>query len=102
MHSNGFSLVRKCIERAGSSAPATLDGKPLPHMIQWRGGFGDLTITSPAGDQRTLYFDVTANKLVEQSPKSASKGPLSNSGNFSFAGSPTSISPPSSWPKATV
>ena len=26
-HSNGFSLVRKCIERAGSDLPATLDGK---------------------------------------------------------------------------
>ena len=65
---------------------ATLDGKPLPHMIQWRGGFGDLTITSAAGSQRTLYFDVAANKLVEQSPKSASKGPVAAGGNYSFAG----------------
>jgi phosphoribosylformylglycinamidine cyclo-ligase len=29
VHSNGFSLVRKCIERAGADAPATLDGKPF-------------------------------------------------------------------------
>jgi len=29
VHSNGFSLVRKCIERAGSNAPGTLDGKPF-------------------------------------------------------------------------
>ncbi|MGD0776008.1 MAG: membrane protein insertase YidC [Candidatus Solibacter sp.] len=68
------------------STEVTLDGKALPHMIQWRGGFGDLTIASPAADQRTLYFDVATNKLVEQSPKSASKGPLSASGNYSFAG----------------
>ena len=27
VHSNGFSLVRKCIERAGANAPATLDGQ---------------------------------------------------------------------------
>jgi len=33
VHSNGFSLVRKCIERAGSSAPATLDGKPFKQAI---------------------------------------------------------------------
>ncbi len=26
VHANGFSLVRKCIERAGASAPTTLDG----------------------------------------------------------------------------
>ena len=29
VHSNGFSLVRKCIERAADKAPATLDGKPF-------------------------------------------------------------------------
>jgi len=33
VHSNGFSLVRKCIERAGDSAPATLDGKPFKQAI---------------------------------------------------------------------
>jgi YidC/Oxa1 family membrane protein insertase len=68
------------------STEVTLDGKPLPHMIQWRGGFGDLTIASPTADQRALYFNVTENKLVEQSPKSAAKGPLTGGGNYSFAG----------------
>jgi len=29
VHSNGFSLVRKCIERAAEKLPATLDGKPF-------------------------------------------------------------------------
>ncbi|MDR3002877.1 MAG: phosphoribosylformylglycinamidine cyclo-ligase [Acidovorax sp.] len=35
VHSNGFSLVRKCIERAESQAtiPATLDGKPFKAAI---------------------------------------------------------------------
>ncbi len=33
VHSNGFSLVRKCIERAGSSTPATLDGLPFKEAI---------------------------------------------------------------------
>jgi phosphoribosylformylglycinamidine cyclo-ligase len=35
VHSNGFSLVRKCIERAESSGtvPATLDGKPFRQAI---------------------------------------------------------------------
>ncbi len=33
VHSNGFSLVRKCIERAGSSAPAQLDGKPFKEAL---------------------------------------------------------------------
>jgi phosphoribosylformylglycinamidine cyclo-ligase len=33
VHSNGFSLVRKCIERAGSSAPNTLDGQPFKQAL---------------------------------------------------------------------
>ena len=36
VHSNGFSLVRKCIERAqqgGADLPATLDGKPFKQAI---------------------------------------------------------------------
>jgi hypothetical protein len=33
VHSNGFSLVRKVIERAGSSAPDTLDGQPFKQAI---------------------------------------------------------------------
>ncbi|MGV3493850.1 MAG: phosphoribosylformylglycinamidine cyclo-ligase [Ramlibacter sp.] len=33
VHSNGFSLVRKCIERAGDALPATLDGKPFREAV---------------------------------------------------------------------
>lgn len=33
VHSNGFSLVRKCIERASASLPRTLDGRPFREAI---------------------------------------------------------------------
>ena len=33
VHSNGFSLVRKCIERAGDDLPATLDGQPFKQAV---------------------------------------------------------------------
>jgi len=33
VHSNGFSLVRKCIERAAGNCPATLDGQPFKEAI---------------------------------------------------------------------
>ncbi|MEI7536767.1 MAG: phosphoribosylformylglycinamidine cyclo-ligase [Comamonadaceae bacterium] len=33
VHSNGFSLVRKCLERAAGKLPATLDGKPFRQAI---------------------------------------------------------------------
>jgi phosphoribosylformylglycinamidine cyclo-ligase len=33
VHSNGFSLVRKCIDRAGSTLPDKLDGKPFRQAV---------------------------------------------------------------------
>ncbi len=33
VHSNGFSLVRKCIERAGTDLPAMLDGMPFKEAV---------------------------------------------------------------------
>lgn len=33
VHSNGFSLVRKCIDRAASSLPTTLDGQPFKQAL---------------------------------------------------------------------
>ena len=33
VHSNGFSLVRKCIARAGADLPATLDGLPFREAV---------------------------------------------------------------------
>ena len=68
------------------STAVTMDGTPIPNMIQWRGGFGDLTVSNPAGDQRTLYFNVAENKLVEQTASAAKNGPVSSTGNYSFAG----------------
>ncbi len=68
------------------STELAIDGKPVPHMIAWRGGFGDLTVPNPAGNEKTLYYDLSANKLVEQTARSAKNGPIPNSGNYSFAG----------------
>jgi phosphoribosylformylglycinamidine cyclo-ligase len=33
VHSNGFSLVRKCIERAAGHLPTTLDGQPFKQAL---------------------------------------------------------------------
>jgi YidC/Oxa1 family membrane protein insertase len=71
------------------SCEVAIDGKPTPSMVEWRGGFGDLTLPSTAASQRTLYFDVTQNKLVEQvAAKSSKSGPdgIPSAGTFSFAG----------------
>ena len=33
VHSNGFSLVRKCVDRAGSNMPVLLDGRPYREAL---------------------------------------------------------------------
>ena len=91
-YSNGHTTVRKVFRFEKNSylsqvsTEVTVDGKPLPHMIQWRGGFGDITIANPAGSERTLYFDLAQNKLVEHTAHDAKNGPVTASGNYSFAG----------------
>ena len=90
--SDGHTTIRKVFRFRKDSylsevtAEASVDGKPLPSMIQWRGGFGDLTVGNAASGERTLYFDQAQNKLVENTARAAKNGPVSVAGNFSFAG----------------
>src|SRR5579883_945888 len=90
--SDGHTAVRKSFRFQKNSYLATVtsavtaDGKPIQAMLEWRGGFGDLTVANPASDQNALYFNLTDNKLVEQSARSVKNGALTASGNFSFAG----------------
>jgi len=59
-------------------------GALVPHLIAWRGGFGDPSVLPTA--QHTIYFDLNASKLVTHDAKSAKNGPVTSEGNFSFAG----------------
>lgn len=68
------------------SANVSVNGKPITNLIEWRNGFGDLTIGSPASAERTLYFSVTDNKLREVRASSAKNGPATATGDFSFGG----------------
>jgi YidC/Oxa1 family membrane protein insertase len=91
-YSDGSQSVRKQFRFEKSSYMAristevTTDGKPTPHGIEWRGGFGDLTIPLPSSNTITLYFDTAANKLQDAGAKAARNGPATVSGNFSFTG----------------
>ena len=58
-------------------------GKPVPHLLAWRGGFGDGTVVASAASQHALYFET---KLVTHDAKAAKDGPVINSGQFNFAG----------------
>ena len=62
------------------------NGVLLPHELTWRGGFGDQTIVNPASVEGTLYYDEANSKLVKNTVKVADKGPVTTSGQYSFAG----------------
>ncbi len=58
----------------------------IPHLLSWRGGFGDPSVETPETAQRTVYFDPVANKLETTEVKAAKDGPVTRGGAFSFAG----------------
>jgi len=58
----------------------------IPHLLSWRGGFGDRTSHNEAGQQHAVYFDGANNKLNTEDAKAAKNGPVTHSGNFLFAG----------------
>jgi YidC/Oxa1 family membrane protein insertase len=90
--SDGHTRVRKTFRFQKNSylsmvdTEVTIDGKPVPHLLQWRGGFGDLTVANPASNQLTLLYDQSQGKLREQTVRDAKNGPVTVTGNFSFAG----------------
>ena len=91
-YSDGHTVVHKVFRFQRNSylsqisSEVSMDGKPIPHMLEWRGGFGDLTVANPAAAGRTLYFNVADDKLTEQNARAAKDGPITATGDYSFAG----------------
>ena len=91
-YSNGGAVAHKSFQFRNSSyllnvaSEVTQNGKPLEHEIEWRGGFGDMAVGNPAGEQQTLRFDVAEAKLIKSGAKVAKDGPVTVTGNYSFAG----------------
>lgn len=102
-YSDGHTAVRKVFHfrkdsyLAQVTVEATLDGKPLPNEIQWRGGFGDLTVGNPSVAGRMIYFNLVDNKLTERYAKS---GNATAAGDFSLPAWWTPISRRSSCRRA--
>jgi YidC/Oxa1 family membrane protein insertase len=90
--SDGKTLCRKSFRFAKNSylsqvqTEVTQNAVPVPHLIAWRGGFGDQTVLNRAQAQNTVYFNLTDSKLVKKDVKAAKDGPVQASGIFSFAG----------------
>lgn len=91
-YSDGHTTVHKKFQFQKTSylsnvtTDVTIDGRPIQSMIEWRGGFGDLTVTNPAGNQNAVYYDQVKGSLKEIKASAAKNGPVSEGGNFAYAG----------------
>ncbi len=76
------------------TSEVTQNGVMIPHSLVWRGGFGDETINNPAVAQHALLYDPNAprswgifnNELQQKDAGTAKNGPVTTSGQYTFAG----------------
>jgi YidC/Oxa1 family membrane protein insertase len=91
-YSDGRTSARKVFQfdekmyRAELESVVTENGRELPHLVAWRGGFGDRTAHNAAGTMKSVIYDLSRNKLIEEDSGIAKEGPVTVSGTFSFAG----------------
>jgi YidC/Oxa1 family membrane protein insertase len=90
--SDGKTTISKSFQFGKSSYLAAvkstaLEGTtPVPHFLVWRGGFGDQKVRNAAANENTVRYDATAGKLIKKSVKDAKNGPVTDRGNYTFAG----------------
>lgn len=90
--SNGRTYARKSVSfqrdnyQGEISTEVLENGAPVPHLIGWRGGFGDAAVQSPHAVVKSLYFNTGEQKLEYIEAKESEEGPKSISGNYAFVG----------------
>ena len=90
--SDGKTTIRKSFQFQQDSYLAeirsaiTEDGAEVPHFLMWRGGFGDPKAFRAASTEHTVRYDAGASKLITKTAKDAKNGPVTDSGNYTFAG----------------
>lgn len=58
----------------------------LPHVLTWRGGFGDSKAFKEYTKLNAIHYDASSSKLVKKVAKDAKNGAFSETGNFTFGG----------------
>lgn len=90
--SDGTVSARKTFKFARTAyrvqvvSEVTEAGQARPHLLAWRGGFGDHTIHNAAASQHSVYYSSADSKLEVKEAKAAKDGPVLASGQFSFGG----------------
>ncbi len=91
-YSDGKTSIRKSFSFTRDSYLSQIkstvveNGSPVSALLVWRGGFGDQKVRNAAATEHTVRYDATAGKLVTKTVKDAKNGPVTDSGNYTFAG----------------
>ncbi len=72
--------------RSDLRSEVTREGRGVDHQLSWRGGFGDRTVHKESDNQKSVHYDASRQKLVEEGKGYADKGPITVAGPFHFAG----------------
>lgn len=79
-----FHFAESYLSRIASEV--SIAGASVPHLLTWRGGFGDPTVQNAPTAERAIFYDLSASKLINKGPDDAKNGPVSWPGTYSFAG----------------
>ena len=91
-YSDGVTSIRKSFSFLKDSylsqikSSVVVNGTPVPALLMWRGGFGDQKVRNASSTEHTVRYDATAGKLVTKTMKDAKNGPITDSGDYTFAG----------------
>jgi YidC/Oxa1 family membrane protein insertase len=91
-YSDGTWIVRKQFRvqpdsyRAAVRSEVRKGSDAVPHLLEWRGGFGDSSVDKRQDFQSVAFFDNARGKLETRVAKDASDGPLPIPGVYAFAG----------------
>jgi YidC/Oxa1 family membrane protein insertase len=91
-YSDGHTRIHKSFEfqkddYLSTAKSSVLDNNiNLPHLLTWRGGFGDSKAFKEYTKINAIHYDASSSKLVKKVAKDAKNGPFSETGNFTFGG----------------
>lgn len=91
-YSDGKTQCRKSFRFSKNSylsevtSDLTENGTGRPHLLEWRGGFGDLTVLNRQSVQQSVFYNLSDSKLVLHNAGSAKNGTVASTGSYSFAG----------------
>jgi len=64
----------------------TANGQALPHLLAWRGGFGDMAVPNASSQESEVYYDLSTDKINREKAKAAKNGPLNKDGAYGWVG----------------